>query len=136
VPVFLPDILPLDRAAFHADVKAGKAIFHLGGKGKAADLQLPAVAEWKHNAKKDQPLRPRPERMEFRRDGTVFQGVGPLLLLIVQAEIGRDGGVVYGVIMREGIRTASARELTNIKTFVQLEKEEKEAKQREKDREH
>jgi len=100
-PAYLPDISPLGRAATAEDVKAGKAVFHLDGKGKPANLMLPAFAEWKSEVNKDDPRR----------------------LLIVQAEVGPDGDMVYGVLMRNDIRTVPARELVNIKALAQLEKE-------------
>ena len=38
-----PGPAPLDHVATAEDVKAGKAVFHLDGKGKLTDLKLPAV---------------------------------------------------------------------------------------------
>lgn len=109
-PAYLPDIRPLARAATADDVKAGKAVFHLDGKGKPADLELPAVAVLKRDEKKEQPPR----------------------VLIVQAEVGPDCAVTYGIITREEVRVVPGRELTGIKTFAELEKEEKAAAEREK----
>jgi hypothetical protein len=105
-------VRPLGRAATADDVKAGKAVFHQGGKGKVADLKLPAVAVLKHDENKERPPR----------------------LLIVQAEVGPDGKAIYGVITRADIRMVPADELTGIKTFAELEREEKEAAQKEKDK--
>jgi hypothetical protein len=107
---FIPDIRLLNRAATADDVKTGKAIFHLDGKGKLADLSLPAVAIRKADEQEKHPPR----------------------LLIVQAEVGADGEIIYGVIGRHEIRQISARELTGIKTFAEMDKEEKEAAEKKK----
>ena len=53
---------------------------------------------------------------------------------IVQAEVSANGQVTYGVIMRADIRAVPGRELTSIKTFAELDKEEKEAAEKEKAR--
>jgi hypothetical protein len=100
--LFLPDIRPLGRAATADDVKAGKAVFHQGGKGKVADLQLPAVAILKRDQNMERPPQ----------------------VLIVQAEVGPDGKAMYGVITRADIRMMPAEELTGIKPLAELEKEE------------
>ena len=76
-------------------MKAGKAVFHLDGKGKLTDLKLPAVGLLIPDDKK-------------KRWSTV---------LIVQAEVSADGQVTYGVIMKEDVRAVPGRELTNIKTL-------------------
>jgi hypothetical protein len=114
-PVFVPDIKPLGRAATADDVKAGKAIFHLDGKGKPAELKPPALGMLKRDEKDERAPK----------------------VLIVQAEVGADGQVTYGILSKEGVRAVSASELIDVKTFAQLEKEEKEAaeKEREKRRE-
>jgi hypothetical protein len=87
--LYIPDILPLDRPATEEEVKAGRAVFHLGGKGKLAGQRFPATAHW---------------------EGTQ--------VLIVQAEIGPDGKVTYGVISHSGLRTVSAAKLSNIRTAL------------------
>lgn len=94
-PAYLPDLRPLDHVATAEDVKAGKAVFHLDGKGKLTDLKLPAVGLLIPDDKK-------------KRWSTV---------LIVQAEVSADGQVTYGVIMKEDVRAVPGRELTNIKTL-------------------
>ena len=104
-PTYLPDLRPLGRAATADDVKSGREVFTLDGKGKPAELKLPAVAVLKRDEKKKRPPR----------------------VLIVQAEVGLGGEVTYGIITREDIRAAPANELTGIKTFADLEREEKEA---------
>ncbi len=109
-PTYLPNILPLDHAATADDVKAGKAIFHLDGKGKPADLKLPAVATLKKDEKAEQSAK----------------------VLIVQAEVGADSRTTYGIISKEAIRALPASELTGIKTFADLKKEAKEAAEKEK----
>jgi hypothetical protein len=112
-PAYVPDIRPLGRAAAKGEVLAGKAVFHLGGKGKVADLELPAAAVWKRDAAENRPSR----------------------VIIVQAEIGPDGEVTCGVIARQQIQAVSARELLSVKSFAELDKEEKAAtaQQRKKD---
>jgi hypothetical protein len=104
-PAYIPDIRPLDRAATAEDVKAGRAVFHLEGMRKLADLKLPAAAALK-GPEKDKPS---------------------LRVLIVQAEVGPGSDVNYGIVGRGVLRRAAASELTDIKTFALLEKEEKEA---------
>ena len=47
---------------------------------------------------------------------------------------GPDGATVYGVITRHDIRAVPAREVTDVRTFAQLEKEERDAAAREKDK--
>jgi hypothetical protein len=111
-PAYVPALRPLGRAATVEDVKAGKAIFHFAGQGKLADLELPAVAVRKRDEKKDRPAR----------------------LLIVQAEVGPDGTVLCGVIAREDIGAVSVQELANIKSFAQLDKEAKEAAEKQKEK--
>ena len=90
-----PGPAPLDHVATAEDVKAGKAVFHLDGKGKLTDLKLPAVGLLIPDDKK-------------KRWSTV---------LIVQAEVSADGQVTYGVIMKEDVRAVPGGELTNIKTL-------------------
>jgi hypothetical protein len=109
-PTYLPDIRPLGRAATADDVKAGKAVFHLDGKGKPADVVLPAAGVLKRDEKKERPPH----------------------VLIVQAEVGPGGEVVYGILARDAVRTVPAGEVTAVKTFAEMEKEEKEAAAREK----
>jgi hypothetical protein len=84
---YIPDIPPLARPASEEDVKAGRAVFHLSGKGKVMAQRFPARALWK----------------------------GPQVL-IVQAEIGPDGKVTYGVISHSGLRAVPAVELSDIRT--------------------
>jgi hypothetical protein len=83
---FIPDIKPLDRAATFADVAAGDAVFHLDGKGKPADVALPAWVTLKD------------------KSGG----------LAVQAEIKPDGTIVYGVIGRHDLRTVPAAEVDQV----------------------
>ncbi len=88
----VPNVRPLGRPATPDDVKAGKAIFHLNGNGKLADVTLPALGTWKRAAKVE----------EARR------------CLIVQAEVGPDGGIVYGIIEPHAIRAVRAGELAKV----------------------
>lgn len=94
-PTYIPDISPLNHPATAADVEAGRAIFHLDGKGKLTDLKLPASGTVKGDtpASKTEPA------------------------LIVQAEEGPQG-VVYGVITRTALRTLPANEVTSIKPLA------------------
>lgn len=91
--LFVPAVGLLDRPATADDVKAGRAVFHLDGKGKPTDLHLPAFAFLK---KGERP----PERV-----------------LIVQAEAGPDGAVTYGVVTRHDVRTLAAGEVENVKSI-------------------
>jgi hypothetical protein len=79
--IFIPDISPLGRAATEADVKAGRAVFHLSGKGKVVKAPSPAAVE-----------------------------VGGEYGLVVQAEADGEGSVHYGVIFRHSIRRVDARD--------------------------
>jgi hypothetical protein len=93
--VFVPDIRPLGRPATAADVTAGRAIFELNGAGKVADAKLPAWVVLKADAKlPDAPAG-----------------------LVVQAEVGPDGKVVYGVIFRHSIRTVPADEVERLEPY-------------------
>jgi hypothetical protein len=82
-PPMIPDIRPLGRAATAADVKAGRAVFHLSGKGKVAKTPTPAAVEVKGE-----------------------RG------LVVQAEADAKGRVHYGVIFRHSIRSVEAKDAT------------------------
>lgn len=111
---YVPDIKPLGRAATAADVKAGVAVFHLDGKGKPADLKLPAAGVLKRDEKDERAAK----------------------VIVVQAEAGPDGAVTYGVLSKEGVRAVPAADLSAVKPFEQLAKEEEDArKEREKERE-
>ena len=87
---FLPIIKPLNRAATFADVATGDAVFHLDGKGKVADVALPAWVNLKDHSRG----------------------------LVVQAEIGADGKTIYGVIFRQGMRAVPAAEVENVEPVV------------------
>lgn len=102
-PCFIADVRPLGRPAGADDVKAGKAVFHLHGNGKLADLKLPAVATWKQGEAKQ----------------------GSNQVLVIQAEVGPDGMVTYGIIGRQSIRSVKAPELTDITPLADSEKLEK-----------
>jgi hypothetical protein len=73
-------------------VAAGKAIFHLAGKGKLADVELPARGTFKLPA----------------RDKTVRQ------CLIVQAETRPDGSTQYGISERHAVRRAPASAFADV----------------------
>lgn len=96
---FVPEIQLLGHPATAEDVRTGKAIFELHGKGKIASVKLPLAATLK-GAKQ------RIEHGEPRKTGGV---------IIVQAETGPDGTVKYGVITEREIRMVSADEVTDVK---------------------
>jgi hypothetical protein len=108
-PAFVPNLRPLGHAATANDVNAGRAVFHLEGKGKLAEIKLPAVAVLNRGGKKDRPQRG----------------------LIVQAEVESNGDVTYVVVTREDIRPVPGHEVAAIKSFAELEKEEKDAAKKE-----
>jgi hypothetical protein len=89
---FGPDLRPLGRPATAEDVKGGRAVFHLDGKGKLAEVGIPARGKYKRAARAD----------------------GPRSTLIVQAEVGPGGEVVYGVIERHAIRAVPARAFAEV----------------------
>ncbi|QEL20687.1 hypothetical protein [Limnoglobus roseus] len=103
--VYVPNVAALGRAATADDVRAGRAVFHLDGKGTPADRSLPAAAGLKKDEKQERPPR----------------------VVIVQAEVGPDGETTFGVIAKDGVRARPERELTGIKSFVDLDREAKEA---------
>ncbi len=80
-PTLIPDIRPLGRAATEADVKAGRAVFHLGGKGRP--MAFPP--------------------------GSAIEAKGERGL-VVQAET-LGGAPVYGVIFRHSIRRVEAADV-------------------------
>jgi hypothetical protein len=92
---YVPDIRPLGRPASAADVAAGRAVFELNGAGKVADVKLPAWLVLKEDAKVPDPP----------------AGV------IVQAEVGPDGTVTYGVIFRHAIRAVKAAEVGRLEPY-------------------
>jgi hypothetical protein len=87
---YVPDLKPWGRPATAADVSAGRAVFHLSGTGKVADVQLPAWLLLKNGGKTGDP---------------------PVWGLAIQAEVGPDGAVTYGAILRHAIRTVKATEV-------------------------
>lgn len=93
---YIPDMAPLGRAANEEDVRAGRAIFHLQGRGKLTNLALPATAS----------LRGRVVTDEGRRSDH--------RVLIVQAEADSDGNMLYGIIGDGPGRIAKTEELTDI----------------------
>lgn len=92
---FIPDIRPLARPATADDVKAGRAVFDLSGKGKSVELNRPGWLLLKTEAMKDRP------------------SYG----LVVQVECDVDGNVVYGVIFRHEIRKVHADEVVRIEPY-------------------
>jgi hypothetical protein len=110
-PAYAPDIRPLGRPATAADVAAGRAVFHLGGKGKPVANPPAAVV-----------LRPAVRQAWVPADGQVWLGLTlwlatserPQYGFVVQAEAGPDGKVVYGVIFRHAIRAVGADEVERV----------------------
>lgn len=86
-------LVALKQPATAEDVKAGRAIFHLGGKGQIADMKLPASGVIKKATDKDDD-----------------SGV-----LIFQTEVEPGGNTIYGVVGKRGIRAMPAKELRNVK---------------------
>jgi hypothetical protein len=90
--LLIPEFRSTGKAATAADVAAGRAIFDLGGHGKAASLHLPATARFKiDHGNKDAPR-----------------------ILIVQAETDAEGKLHYGIVARHVIRAAVDDELDDI----------------------
>jgi hypothetical protein len=85
--VFIPDLRPLGRPATEADVNAGRAVFHLGGKGRPAELPASRAVAVKGE-----------------------RG------LVVQAESDGEGKMHYGVIFRHSIRRVDAKDAGPVKT--------------------
>lgn len=100
--LFVPAIGMLDHPATMEDVKAGRALFHLDGKGKLHDLHLPAYGILKKDKKTNQRER----------------------LLIIQAEVAPDGTVTYGVISRYDVRVLSGKDVEKTKSIRDWKKEE------------
>jgi hypothetical protein len=101
--LLIPDFPALGRPASAEDAKAGRAVFHLNGKGKRVDKKLPLIGELKATGKDKQGER----------------------VLIVQAETNGDGEVVYGVIARHAIRAVPASALARVGTMDVKEWDEK-----------
>lgn len=93
------DIEPLGRPATADDVRKGKAIFELQGKGKLASAKLPLAGTLKGAKEVIEEGRP-------KKTGGV---------LIVQAEAGPDGKVRYGVITAHSMRMVSADDVKDIR---------------------
>jgi hypothetical protein len=90
---FIADIALGGKAATADDVKAGRAIFSLGGAGKPASTKLPMAAMLKPSQK----------------------GASPEPVLLLQAEVDADGKTVYGIIGRRFMRAATSDELADVK---------------------
>jgi hypothetical protein len=107
-PAYAPDIRPLGRPATAADVAAGRAVFHRDGKGKPAAHPPGTVI-----------LKPAARTSWVPTDGPVWLGLACWLAtwerteagLVLQAEVGPDGKLVYGVVFRHAIRTVQADEV-------------------------
>jgi len=101
-PVYVPELPPLERGATPEDVKTGKAIFHLDGKGIPVALVLPALGQLK--------------------DVGAQADDGPRLVVIVQAEAAADGAVTYGVIGKNFMRAVSQKDVPDVKPLAQAVK--------------
>ncbi|HJZ93826.1 MAG TPA: hypothetical protein VKE40_23335 [Gemmataceae bacterium] len=114
---FIPDIRPLARPATPDDVRNGRAVFHLDGKGKVSSTTLPAWLVLKADAEKvtavveSDPWEVTMARAVLRRSAQAPAG------LVVQVEVGPDGKLVYGVIFRNGIRAVRADEVDRIEPY-------------------
>jgi hypothetical protein len=91
-PSYVFDIRPLGRPATAADVAAGRAVFHLDGKGRVAGTTLPAWCVLTVDAGDKHPPRG----------------------LVVQAEVGADGATTYGVIFEHAMRAVPAAEVEKV----------------------
>lgn len=100
--MYVPELPPLERGATPEDVKTGKAIFHLDGKGIPVALVLPALGQLK--------------------DVGAQADDGPRLVVIVQAEAAADGAVTYGVIGKNFMRAVSQKDVPDVKPLAQAVK--------------
>lgn len=91
---FLPDIRSLGRAATAEDVDRGAAVFHLSGKGRPAELKLPAFASPKGVKRAASPW--------------------PVRVLIVQAELDEDDVAHYGILELGGVRHVTGDRLVDV----------------------
>jgi hypothetical protein len=111
------DIRPLGRPATPQDVRIGRAVFHLDGQGKAVSTTLPAWLVLKSDAHKvtavEESVSPELALALalYRRAAQAPAG------LVVQAEVGPDGKLVYGAIFRHGIRAVRADEVERIEPY-------------------
>jgi hypothetical protein len=93
---FVPAV-SLERAATEADVKAGRALFHLDGQGRKAILEIPAA-------------------------GLLVQSEGePVKVLILQAEVGPEG-TVYGVVGKGVIGSFPGHRVVGVRPLKDVEK--------------
>src|SRR5260221_12935216 len=93
--ILMPNFPTLNRPATADDLKAGRAVFHLDGKGKFVDIKLPLIGELETKGKEKQGER----------------------VLIVQAETNADGEVVYGVIARYSVRAMPASAFARVEAM-------------------
>jgi hypothetical protein len=91
--VFIPDFAPLGRAATEADIAAGRAVFHLSGKGTLVDMTLPAIGR------------------------LAVEGQAPVAVLVVQAEALPSGERRYGVLGANTVEEVGADKLTGIEAL-------------------
>lgn len=118
-PAYAPDIAPLGRPANAADVAAGRAVFHLHGRGKPIAGPLPTWLTLKADVGKVDASRrvfPAFSWSEVPRSSVSRLSLdqGALTGLVVQAETDADGKIVYGVIFRNSIRTIRADEVEKV----------------------
>jgi hypothetical protein len=111
---FIPTIGRLGRPATVDDVAQGKAIFELKGKGKVADLKLPAVASLKRTQLAKHPDESHGS-LKVIIESAFKPRQEPEKVIVVQAEKDAEGATHYGVIGRYFIRAMAANELDDIK---------------------
>jgi hypothetical protein len=112
--VFVPDIRPLRRPATPADVAVGRAVFHLEGRGTVAPVNLPSWLILKANEDKVSPPVQFTDQLWIVAGRVSDAPADKPAGLVVQAELGPDGKVVYGVIFRNAIRMVRADEVERI----------------------
>jgi hypothetical protein len=124
---YVLDIRPNEKVgATRADIDAGRAIFHLDGRGTPLDAKLPAYATFKKDLPPEgrQPTEADVEAGRARFEyGTHYQrGEKPSIVwspprsLVMQAERAPDGTVWYGIVERRGMRKVAADEMGPLQT--------------------
>ena len=98
---FRPNLGLLGRPATRADVRECRAIFHQDGRGKLAQMRLPATGVLAHDWPKKE------------RRGGLFGRAVPRIL-IVQAEQTRERKVLLGIIGHHEIRVVPADQVRDI----------------------
>ena len=105
---FRPDLGLLGRPATSEDVRKGKAIFHQNGRGKLAEIKLPATGILKRDWP-DWPKKGEGGEGLFADADTYWR------VLILQAERRPDGKLLLGIVGRHEIRAIPAAQVCDIK---------------------